>query len=544
MNAHSILKRILVIILFTTGFAGSSTIKGKITDIRSGEPLIGANIMLSGTMLGSATNENGDYLISDVPIGSFTIMAMFIGYETIEKEIQVAADQEYTVNLTLKASAIELQETKVTAEKRKEKITTAPASMEIITSRDIKGKNTTNMGAYLKGLKGIDFTSSGINNYSISVRGFNSSFNTRLLTLSDGRVANIPALRVINYSTIPQSMDDVDKIEVVLGPATALYGANAHSGVVNIISKPPSRSEGFTMSLSGSNDERQFRKINGRFAKKLSNAFSIKMSGLYLHAYDWPFISEEEYKSHRYPWTLTPGRTADGKDNNPWNTNGTESQLIFDWAIRDNDGDGIYSDSVYVRIGNGEANHGDLDGDGVQEIAVASKNDAGDSGEIHIHYMNTDGSIKSTVELNDNHISQLATTVAVALEGLGDIDGDGVGDMAVGLKNSDVTGTDRGGVLLVYLNSNGSAKSIVEFNDSSSNGPTLADGDLFGSSIANMGDLDGYAKFMIVGTSFKGDLDGNNVIELAVGAKGDDMDSAGDPAGATNRGATHILFLK
>jgi hypothetical protein len=53
-------------------------------------------------------------------IGSFTIMAMFIGYETIEKEIQVAADQEYKVNLTLKASAIELQETKVTAEKRKE----------------------------------------------------------------------------------------------------------------------------------------------------------------------------------------------------------------------------------------------------------------------------------------------------------------------------------------------------------------------------------------------------------------------------------------
>ena len=88
--------------------------------------------------------------------------------------------------------------------------------MEIITSRDIKGKNTTNMGAYLKGLKGIDFTSSGINNYSISVRGFNSSFNTRLLTLSDGRVANIPALRVINYSTIPQSMDDVDKIEIIM----------------------------------------------------------------------------------------------------------------------------------------------------------------------------------------------------------------------------------------------------------------------------------------------------------------------------------------
>ncbi|MDP7028096.1 MAG: TonB-dependent receptor [Candidatus Marinimicrobia bacterium] len=370
MNAHWILQKILLIILFTTGFAGSSTIKGKITDIRSGEPLIGANIMLSGTMLGSATNENGDYLISDVPIGSFTIVAMFIGYETIEKEIQVAADLEYTVNLTLKASAIELQETKVTAEKREEKITSAPASMEIITSRDIKGKTTTNMGAYLKGLKGIDFTSSGINNYSISIRGFNSSFSTRLLTLSDSRVANIPALRVINYSSIPQSMDDVDKIEVVLGPATALYGANAHSGVVNIISKPPAKSEGFTMSISGSNDERQLRKINGRFAKKLSNAFSIKISGLYLHAYDWPFISETEYKTHLYPWSSAPGRFKDGKDNNP----GTD--FLAEW-VENNEGD-------LVLIGDGEPSHG-CSNINIDSLNQASCTDAG------YHWYDPDG---------------------------------------------------------------------------------------------------------------------------------------------------------
>ena len=191
------------------------------------------------------------------------------------------------------------------------------------------------------------------------------------------------------------------------------------------------------------------------------------------------------------------------------------------------------------------ANIGDLDGDGVQEIAVSSKKDDGSSSEIHIHFMNTDGSIDSTVALNDDDVSELETTVSVAIEGLGDIDGDGVGDMAVGLDGRDLTGTDRGSVLFLYMNSDGSVKSTAEFTDATANGPTLANGDVFGRSIANMGDLDGYSKFNIVGTSFKGDWDGNGVVELAVGAAEDDMASDGNDSSAhPNRGAVHLLFFK
>ena len=189
------------------------------------------------------------------------------------------------------------------------------------------------------------------------------------------------------------------------------------------------------------------------------------------------------------------------------------------------------------------ANIGDLNGDGVQEIAVSSEKDDGSSSEIHIHYMNTDGSINSTVALNDDDVSELGTTVSVAIEGLGDIDGDGVGDMAVGLDGRDLTGSNRGSVLFLYMNSDGSVKSTAEFTDATKNGPSLADGDVFGRSIANMGDLDGYSKFNIVGTSFKGDWDGNDVVELAVGAVGDDMASDGDED-ANNRGAVHLLFFK
>ena len=163
---------------------------------------------------------------------------------------------------SLEMSYLESEDVIITGEKRQDKVTDAPAAIEIISASDIKKEESTNLGSYLKGIKGVDFTSSGVNNYSISVRGFNSSFTSRILTLTDGRIANIPALRVINYSTIPQSSKDIDNIEVVLGPSTALYGANAHSGVVNITSKSPADSEGFDISISGSiNDARDLYKV-------------------------------------------------------------------------------------------------------------------------------------------------------------------------------------------------------------------------------------------------------------------------------------------
>ena len=99
-------------------------IEGTITDVRTGDHLIGANVMLDGTMLGAASDEKGYYLITNVPIGSYTVRAMFIGYESIEKEVRVEADKAYIIDIALKLSVIELQETKVTGETRQEKINT------------------------------------------------------------------------------------------------------------------------------------------------------------------------------------------------------------------------------------------------------------------------------------------------------------------------------------------------------------------------------------------------------------------------------------
>ena len=353
-------KLIILSLLLTYSF--SATITGSISDNENGTPLVGASVYLEGTQYGTTTNEFGQYLIMDVPIGQYSLIGKYLGYKDLKMNIDIEQDKKIVIDFSLTLSKIELKGTDIIGNvEKKDKKTNAPAAKETISSEKIAIQSNTNLGSYLKGLKGVDYTASGMDSYSISVRGFNSSFSSRLLTLTDGRVANIPALRVVSYNTIPQSQDDIEKMEVILGPATALYGANAHSGVVNIISKPPSTSEGFKMNVSGSNDDRELRKINGRFAKKINDHISFKVSASYLSAYEWEFISEDEWKNHKFAWIGSPDRTVDKKDNNPWNSSFTLSdEQTASWETIKN----IIEQSGW----NIDDYWNDLNGDGIYQV--------------------------------------------------------------------------------------------------------------------------------------------------------------------------------
>ena len=168
-----------------------------------------------------------------------------------------------------------------------------------------------------------------------------------------------------------------------------------------------------------------------------------------------------------------------------------------------------------------------MDGDGVDDIAVgALKDDAGgaDRGAVHIMYMNTNGSVDSTVEINDSTTNgpDLANEdfFGFGVTNIGDLNNDGVNDLAVGAYGDDEGGDGRGAVHIMYMNTDGSVDSTVEINGSTTNGPILANNDEFGRSITNIGDFDG-----------------NGIDDLAIGALSDDN-------GGANRGAVHILFLE
>jgi len=143
-------------------------------------------------------------------------------------------------------------------------------------------------------------------------------------------------------------------------------------------------------------------------------------------------------------------------------------------------------------------NLGDLDSDGVVDIAVGARFDdtgAANAGAVHIHFLNTDGSVKSSVEINgatsNGPILASNDQYSASIANLGDLDGDGVLDIAVGATLDDAGGTDRGAVHIHFLNTDGSVKGTVELNDTTFGGPDLTDGNAYGISVANLGDLNG-----------------------------------------------------
>jgi len=152
----------------------------------------------------------------------------------------------------------------------------------------------------------------------MTARGFNSSFSSRLLSLTDGRMANVPSLRLTAYNVIPVSFEDVEQIEIVLGPSSALYGPNAHSGVLNIITSSPLRSTGTTINIQGGllnqADTDPLQKYTFRTAHKFGNV-GIKASGVVLRGQDWRHFNEGEWEGHDAAFVGRISNLHDGIDN-------------------------------------------------------------------------------------------------------------------------------------------------------------------------------------------------------------------------------------
>lgn len=149
----------------------------------------------------------------------------------------------------------------------------------------------------LKNTPGVDVMPTGLVGANVTVRGFNNIFSGGMLTLVDNRIGSVPSLRVNAFQLMPANNSDIEKIEVVRGPGSALYGPNASNGVLHIITKSPlalSDDENAETMVSLSGGSRSIFNPEFRHAHKVSDKFGYKISGGYMQGHDFPFYDPRE----------------------------------------------------------------------------------------------------------------------------------------------------------------------------------------------------------------------------------------------------------
>ena len=283
----------------TPARAQAGSIAGKVTDMVTGQALSGANVSaISGarTAASVASGPDGTYRLTGLPAGSYTVVAAKIGYTVKRAEgVAVTAGAAATANFAMSEFSVQLNPIVTTGTRgTPEKILDSPSSISVVSSERMSGRPAATVIDYMKSLPGVSVSQGGLVQSNTVTRGFNNAFSGAMLNLQDYRFAGVPSLRVNVPFLFTGTSDDIDRIEVLNGPASALYGPNSANGVLHIITKSPFNSKGTVLSVEGGG-QAVFRgglRHAGTFGTK-SN-WGYKVSGEYMTGSDWPYVDPNE----------------------------------------------------------------------------------------------------------------------------------------------------------------------------------------------------------------------------------------------------------
>ncbi len=289
---------------------GQGRVSGSVTDEATGAPLAAVLVEIVGAQNAvaaqSITGPGGTYSIDGVAAGTYAVRFTSPGWVTVTLESQaVAAGQATTVSTTMAARSYDLNPLTVTTSRTYEKALEAPAAVEVVSARDLEERQVTNPVEHVEHQPGVDVARTGIRGRYAVLRGFNNIFSGRSLFMTDNRIARVPSLRVNLFYLNPTSELDMDRVETVLGPGSALYGPNAANGVIHYMTKSPIRSPGASFSVGGGlrqqgddaglgsgpiqGEDAGLFQFDGRIAVAPSDKFGFKISGQYFDATEYVF---------------------------------------------------------------------------------------------------------------------------------------------------------------------------------------------------------------------------------------------------------------
>lgn len=226
------------------GKGTDANLVGHVIDRKTGVHLQDVAVMVKGTTIGSVTDSTGHYFIKDLPAGKVTMVTAYVGYAPAEKTIELVRGRTMELNFEIEEESLSLDGTVVSASRNVTQRKTAPAIVNVVSSKLFENTASCNLSETMSFQSGLRVENNCGNCGTVQLRmnGLEGQYSQILL---DSRPIFSSLAAVYGLEQLPLSM--IERVEVVRGGGSALFGANAIGGVVNIITKEPVRN---TFSLS------------------------------------------------------------------------------------------------------------------------------------------------------------------------------------------------------------------------------------------------------------------------------------------------------
>lgn len=263
---------LLLPLLSVNIYSQSGIINGKVTNQKL-QAIPYATIILKNTSLGTITNENGTYTLSNIKPGNYTVAFSAIGYKTISRELDLKSSEEVHISVQLIEVLENLHEVTITSNRRTETLDEVPSSVSVISSREIENlaQTSNSIADILAEVPGLALSTNQTSSVGQTLRGRN------MLVLIDGIPQSTP-LRSGGRDINTIDPNTIERIEVIKG-ATAIYGNGSDGGIVNYITKKPGAS-GKLESTTQINTEGSLVDIDHTVGSKISQTFSGKTGKL------------------------------------------------------------------------------------------------------------------------------------------------------------------------------------------------------------------------------------------------------------------------
>jgi len=272
--------------------AQSQRVKGIIIDTKDKKPLTGAMAMIPNTAYGALADENGNFeLVTDTVKLPFTLVISYLGYA--DKKVLIdATNANAQLTILLEATGVSGSEVTVLGSRVSESVQQSAASIQKINAATIRATASGDFYEGLKTLKDVDILTPSLGFRTFNTRGFNSTSPVRVMQLIDGVDNQAPGLNFPVGNLMGATDVDLQSVEIITGPASALYGPNAFQGVISMTTKDPYLNQGLSVQLKGGS--RNLLDGQFRYAKTFAKEkLALKLSGGYMSVKDWAANDKE-----------------------------------------------------------------------------------------------------------------------------------------------------------------------------------------------------------------------------------------------------------